>query len=423
MIHLVHATGNAFVRGLLEGLEESGAEYRFWTTIASSGGGIKRLLPGRLQEQLARRSYPVPRERIATRPLREWVRLLAPGLGLKALARHERGWASVDAVYADLDRAVARSLRSVHREAQPGSWIYAYEDGALESFRAGAELGLHRAYELPIAYWETSRRLLSEEAERWPAWADTLVGPVDSDSKLERKTRELEMAEIIVVPSRFVERSLPASLKPGQRVVVAEFGSPPCGETGEPDAARPMPATAKLRVLFAGSMSQRKGLADVFQAMRMLNRGDVELVVMGSPVAPLDFYLRQGVAFTYEAPRPHAAVLQLMRTCDVLVLPSLVEGRAMVQQEALACSLPIIVTANAGGEDLVEEGRTGFLVPVRSPDSIAEKLAWLADHRPALAEMRSGCVAMAARYSWRGYARRILEPMLSPAEPVPPPTS
>lgn len=412
MLHIIHPSGNAFVRALLKGLERSGTDYRFWTTIASASGGLERLLPGRIRAQLARRAYPVPAHRIATRPLREWVRLLAPALGLKHLARHELGWASVDAVYSDLDRAVAEHLRSRAEEQPAGSWVYAYEDGALETFRCAAELGMRRAYELPIAYWETSRKILEEEADRWPAWAATLVGPVDSDAKLERKTRELELAETIVVPSRFVERSLPSWLKPKQRVIVAQFGSPDAGSGGDPEARGNRSAGARLRVLFAGSMTQRKGLADLFQAIQILNRGDVELVVMGSPIAPMDFYSRQLSTFTYEPPRPHREVLELMRTCDVLALPSVVEGRAMVQQEALACGLPIIVTPNAGGEDLVEEGRTGFLVPVRSPETIAEKIAWFADRRQALADMRPDCAAMAARYSWTEYAGRILHSIM-----------
>jgi glycosyltransferase involved in cell wall biosynthesis len=82
----------------------------------------------------------------------------------------------------------------------------------------------------------------------------------------------------------------------------------------------------------------------------------------------------------------------------------------LVQQEALACGLPIIVTANAGGEDLVVEGETGFLVPVRSPVVIAEKIAWLADHRKTLEiSMRPACRAKAAEYTWRRYAARILQ--------------
>jgi glycosyltransferase involved in cell wall biosynthesis len=156
-------------------------------------------------------------------------------------------------------------------------------------------------------------------------------------------------------------------------------------------------------------MSQRKGLADVFAAMRLLNRSDLELVVMGSPLMPLSFYRSQFADFVYEPGRPHEEVLKLMATCDVLVLPSLVEGRALVQQEALACGLPIVVTRNAGGEDLIDEGRTGFLVPVRSPESVAGKLAWLADHRDAVEGMRDACVRKAAECSWTAYAAGIID--------------
>src|SRR3989442_15995027 len=111
--------------------------------------------------------------------------------------------------------------------------------------------------------------------------------------------------------------------------------------------------------------------------MKLVKPSDAELVVMGSLILPMQFYRNQCEHFIYEPPRPHPEVLRLMRTCDVLVLPSIVEGRALVQQEAMACGLPVIATKNAGGDDLIEEGRTGFLVPIRSPETIAEKINWL----------------------------------------------
>jgi len=411
VIHVVHPTGNEFVRALLSELESSQADFRYWTTIATKGGGLFRCLPANIQSLLQRRSYPVSRKRIRTHPWREWARLLAPGLGWNGLVAHETGWACADAIYQDLDRHVAKRLSSDCQSGEGDPWVYAYEDGALHCFEAAARAGIRRAYELPIAYWETSRRLLEEEAERWPDWAPTLVGPSDSKAKLERKTRELELAEIIVVPSHFVERSLPDWVAAPQRVVVAEFGSPSLGEikTGERKAERQSAVVGQpMRVLFAGSMSQRKGLADVFEAVRLLSRSDLELVVMGSPLVAMEFYRKQGVNFLHEPPRPHDAVLRLMQTCDVLVLPSIVEGRALVQQEALACGLPILVTPNAGGEDLVVEGETGFLVPIRSPEALAARLEWFAGHRGDLIAMREACRTKSAQYSWDRYARRVL---------------
>ena len=80
-------------------------------------------------------------------------------------------------------------------------------------------------------------------------------------------------------------------------------------------------------------MSQRKGLADLFAAMNLLQRPDIQLVVLGTPLLPLKFYRSTYPDFLYETTRSNQDVRTLMLSCDVLVLPSIVEGRAMVQME------------------------------------------------------------------------------------------
>ena len=97
-----------------------------------------------------------------------------------------------------------------------------------------------------------------------------------------------------------------------------------------------------------------------------------------------------------------------MRTCDLLVLPSIVEGRALVQQEAMACGLPLIVTPNAGGDDLIAEGETGFLVPIRSPEAIAEKINWFAMNRGCINGMAIAAQKRASEFTWSGYGGKIL---------------
>lgn len=405
MIFVSHPTGNANVRGVLKALQTSQADFCFYSTLAWSGEGrFLRSAPGFLKKPLARRTYPIAPERVFRRPLRELSRL-ALGRFFSSLTQHESGWASVDAVYRDLDLAVARQIRLESRR-QEMKLAYSYEDCALETFRACREQGVRRVYDLPIAYWETAQRLLREEAERLPHWEPTLGGTRDSAAKLERKTEELSHAEAVICPSRFVYDSLPAEARETKKCVIAEFGSP---------LSRPLlkrqTCNSRLRVLFAGGMTQRKGLADVFAAMRLLKRDDLELVVMGSPAVPLKFYRTEYPGFTYEPPRPHHQVLELMESCDVFVLPSLVEGRALVQQEALSCGLPLIVTRNAGGEDLIEEGQTGFLVPIRSPEAIADKITWFADHRSELPPMSEAARRKAGEYTWERYGLKVLEAM------------
>ena len=380
MITVSHPQVNQYVRALLAGLQKNHALYEFYTTLS-----------------VGRRRIDIPgiNPKVRQFPCREVARLIAQRLGQEWLTRHNSGMLCSDAVAREFDRYVANHLKF-------SSATYCYEDSAFETFRVAERIGMRRFYELPIMYWETAQKLLREEAIRYPQWEQTLQATMDSPAKLERKSMELELAEIVICPSRQVQRSLPA----GTASIVAEYGCPPVV------ASRPGRNKPRVRVLFVGTMTQRKGLADLFAAMKRLGRSDVELVVLGTPLLPLQFY--QGVysGFKFEPPRPYRAVRELMLTCDVLVLPSIVEGRAMVQMEALSCGLPIVVTPNAGAEDLVEPGHTGFLVPIRSPEALAERINWIADHKDWVHDMRPTIVEKARQSNWELYAAKVLSILL-----------
>jgi glycosyltransferase involved in cell wall biosynthesis len=403
-----HPTGNANVRAALIGLCEEGILGEFHTTIASYPGNAWDFFgKSNFGRELKRRTFDGRlRPLTVQHPFRELGRMLASRLKLQQLVRHETGTFCIDAVYQSLDRIAASRLRKFPKSY---SGVYAYEDGALETFTAATELNIRRVYDLPIAYWQTLRQLLAEEAERLPVWKTTLGGGIsDSEAKLNRKTKELELAEVIICPSQFVARSIPETARIKKQVVVAPFGSPPVSTRRNFLLA----AGRKLRVLFAGSMSQRKGLGDLFAAMRLLNRSDVELIVMGTLQAPMEFYQKEFNVFIHEPSRSHGEVLELMRNCDVFCLPSIVEGRALVMQEAMSQGLPLIITPNTGGEDLIDEGVTGFLVPIRRADQIAEKISWFADNRPALPEMSRAAQTKAGQLTWKMYGQTIANAIL-----------
>ena len=105
--------------------------------------------------------------------------------------------------------------------------------------------------------------------------------------------------------------------------------------------------------------------------------------------------------------------LWFFHLCDVLVLPSIVEGRALVQQEAMACGLPLIVTKNAGGDDLISTGETGFLVPIREPKAIAEKIDWFASNRERIAGMAIAAQRRASERTWSAYGEEVLHAIQS----------
>ena len=67
--------------------------------------------------------------------------------------------------------------------------------------------------------------------------------------------------------------------------------------------------------------------------------------------------------------------------CDLFVFPSIDDGFGMVVFEALACSLPVIITKNVGAGDFITDGREGYIIDIRNPLQIKEKIEFLNDNR------------------------------------------
>jgi glycosyltransferase involved in cell wall biosynthesis len=400
-----HPTGNSNVRAVITALNNAGMLGEFNTTIAiDPEARWLKFIPKGLSEELLRRTFPVCSDKVIRFPSVEAARLILPKMGLGSLVHKEASWASIDSVYKRLDNSAAKRLNALVKENTVNA-VYGYEDGALNTFRQAKKLGLKCIYDLPIAYWATCRKLLQEEAERLPMWAQTLGGGInDSEEKLRRKTEELELADVVVGPGEFVLNSIPDWAK-SKHLIMTPYGSPSITQTNE---RKDSYTKTKLRVLFVGSMTQRKGLADLLAAVKLVNSPNLQLVVMGSPMAPMQLYRNSLANFEYQPNRSHNQVLELMRSCDVLCLPSIVEGRALVMQEAMSQGLPIIITSNTGGTDLIKHGETGFLVPIRSPEAIAEKLSWFLDNMHLINSMGHQAFIRAQRYTWEAYGANIV---------------
>ncbi|HKQ30649.1 MAG TPA: hypothetical protein VJS66_05130, partial [Burkholderiales bacterium] len=205
MMLLSHPTGNQNVRNAALAFHRSGLLERFYTTVVWRDSGLARLLPGSVLATLRRRRYEMlPDERVSTYPVLEACRLLAVGLKLNALTRHETGPCCVDAVYRTLDAHVARELRGMTSV----SGVYTYEDGALQTLRAAKQKGMRTTYEVASAHWRAAARIFKEEAELNPEWATTIAALRDSPEKLERKDEEIRLADQVVVASKFTASSL-----------------------------------------------------------------------------------------------------------------------------------------------------------------------------------------------------------------------
>jgi colanic acid/amylovoran biosynthesis glycosyltransferase len=144
---------------------------------------------------------------------------------------------------------------------------------------------------------------------------------------------------------------------------------------------------ARFSVLFVGRMVEKKGLRVLLAAVAALRaRGrDLEVQVIGD--GPEEKALRAEASaagllgcVTFHGSQPHDFVLEMMRQCDCLALPSVTaangdqEGIPVTLMEAMAAGLPVVSTYHSGIPELVTDDETGLLVPERDAAALAGAL-------------------------------------------------
>jgi glycosyltransferase involved in cell wall biosynthesis len=326
--------------------------------------------------------------------------LLSSAIGWSALYHKEDGVFSIDSVYRDLDQQVARRIEEL--DADDCVDVYGYEDGSAETFQTCRNRGGMCFYDLPIGYWRAWHRIRDEEIQREPEWAVTLQGVNESSEKLERKEAEIAMANHVFVASTFTKQTLRSAPNGDANAHVLTYGAPSvyC------DTPAPY-ATKRLRVLFVGALSQRKGLSYLLEAVTRLG-AFVELTLVGRPVSkrciPLEHALRK---HRWIPSIPHGEVLAEMRKHDVLVFPSLFEGFGLVILEAMSQGVPVITTPHTAGPDVIKSGDNGYIVPIRSSAAIAGCLEALLNDRALLNEMKHNARTSASQSTWEHYRSRL----------------
>jgi len=329
-------------------------------------------------------AFGVPREKVCATIRYDVLQRVAARLGL--LDRIPHLW---HLSYEAFDRAVARRL-------EPADLVVAWSGMALHTHRRARQLGARTVVERGSSHIAFQRDILEEEQRRWG-----LRGPAPVDPwAVEKELREYAEADAIAIPSGFVRRSFVSRGVPESRLLQVPYGV-------DLREFRPAPKqTPGFRAIFVGALSLRKGIPDLLEAAK---RAQVELWLVGPRQSEVEPFLQRYAGhYEHKGSIPQSRLPGYYAQADVFVIASIEEGLAMVIPQALACGLPVICTANSGGDDLVRDGVNGFVVPIRDPDALAERLAALRDDPDRLAAMKRAAVESVAHgHGWRDYGLAI----------------
>jgi glycosyltransferase involved in cell wall biosynthesis len=402
-ILLSHPTGNANVRGLLLGLNSNNLLHSFHTSVACfEGDFLDRLASLPPFKDFRKRMFPNEiRDKTITYPYKELGRMFTQKFHINRWLTHENGRFCIDKINQYIDRQVAAYL-SVNKDI---SAIYSYEDGAVESFKTAKSMDKICFYDLPIGYWRSMHRMLFVEKEKNPDWAITLGGFNDSAEKLLQKDKELELSDVIYVASSFTKRTLeeyPGKLK---TVQVIPYAFPAVNEKRVYVSAK----NRKIKLLYVGGLSQRKGIAYLFEAVKGLERW-TELTIVGQGNIDGCKVLKRELAnHKYIPSLPHHEILQLMSMHDVLIFPSLFEGFGLVITESMSQGTPVITTDRTCGPDIITHGQDSWLVETNSTLAIRQQLEHILEYPNVLKTVGQTALQTAQKRPWSKYSQEMAE--------------
>lgn len=232
-----------------------------------------------------------------------------------------------------------------------------------------------------IAY---QNKLLKEENEKF-----NISFAIDNRI-IQREREEYELADFISIPSGFVKNSFIEMGIPEKKLFVNNYGS---SHHFKPIASHLSKENNRFIVLYMGSLIIRKGLIYLFDALDKLDfhHKNYEAWFIGTISPDLTNLVskRKKRNWRFFGHISHYDLPQYISCCDVAVQPSIEEGLSMVIPQILSCGIPVIASVNTGGTDIIQDGKTGYLVPIRDSEAIFECLKFLYERPTALQEMKA----------------------------------
>lgn len=355
-------------------------------------GGVKsvvaRALPS-VARALGAVSDELPRSKI----------IALNGFGLASrikLRRADKAGRLLEAMAED-DAAFARRVARLRLPAHDAFLGFSY--AALEALRVEKRRGALTLVD-QIDPGRMEWDLIREESERWPAFAEPMGDP--PAGYYERAEEEWKTADLVLVNSQWSRDAIVKQGADPTRVEVI-----PLAYEVSSDGERVSRNDAPLTVLWVGSVILRKGIQYLLEAAKLLANEPVEFVIAGPLGIRAEAFDGLPSSVRYMGPVPRSEASRLYRSADVFVLPTISDGFAITQVEALAHGAPVIATPNCG--EVVEDGRTGFIVPPRDAYALAAAIRRFISDRNLANSMRDACRAVAGRFSIEAYGQRLNE--------------
>lgn len=411
---LVAHPGTQYSLRLAEELFRNGALASLYTGIAFPAGSasdrLVSILPRRWKRRMAnRRLSALPSDMVHTDPWDEAVALLRQRFG-----------GTPQSVFHRRNAAFQRRIST--QALQSADAVIGFDTSGWILAERCRDLNRSFFLDQSIGHPDAKAKALAPLRARYAEWFE------ETDSRRpevrQAEAVEHDLASVIVVASSFSARTLIDHGIDRRKIVVNPYGVD-CERFSVGSGDRAPGRGRKLRLIYAGALSLRKGVPQLLEVWKRLRPEHAELWLVGPATSRVVSLVRTVPNVTYKGAVPQTEVAALMRQCDVFVFPSLFEGFALVILEAMACGLPVITTTATAGPDVLTDGRDGWVIAPGDDEQLASAITRCLANPTLVADAGSAARRTAEQFTWERYGRRWLDllngrivPYLAPVDAV-----
>jgi starch synthase len=360
--------------------------YKFCTGFAFAKNSFYFQLSS-FAKPLRRRYLPdVPGDKIITSPFNEF----------RELYKIRQGGNTEDILF-QRDEVFQQGISS--RLLQAADVVIGYDATSWITAERCKQMGKPFILDASIGHPVSKEHIYRQIAEAYPQWSSQVMPK--KKLYINNEQREMELATVIVVPSQFVKDTYTENGIDPLKIVVNPFGTNI--ENFKP-VVKNKTTAGQLVFLFFGSLNARKGLPLLLDAWTSLALPGAELWLAGYEKIPASVSIPASVKVI--GPVAKNKRDELFGQSDVFVFPSYFEGLAQVQIEAAASGLPVIGTSHSGATEMVEHGRSGFIIEPGNKQQLMQAIRYFADNPGEIQKMGDIARSIAENFTWNNYGNR-----------------
>jgi glycosyltransferase involved in cell wall biosynthesis len=281
---------------------------------------------------------------------------------------------------------------------------------SIRSFREAKRKGIKTICERGSSHIVFQNDILREEFDIW----GLPYAGIDQRT-ITQELEEYAACDYIAVPSGFAAKTFLEKGAPAEKLLRNPYGV-------DLSLFRPIrKEDTVFRIIYVGAISVRKGIGYLLKMMDLLREMRCELWIVGAIQPDGEMFAHvSDDRIKFLGPQPRTELYKYYSQASLFVTASVEEGLSLVQAQAMACGLPVLATPNTGAEDLFSNGIEGFIVPIRSPETMAERVETLFKNAGLLREMKQAAVKRVRMIGgWASYGAKAIANYKSVLEAAP----